>query len=103
MPTRRRAAGQAVAVCLYECIREDGAVPERAPFEGADGTKAEQITSMLREVLERSGYTNRITSVSTNEKMRRWVRRLRISRRDAPLVMGVLRQILWKFDQSGKD
>jgi tRNA/rRNA methyltransferase len=94
--------GQAVAVCLYECIRDAEAMPVDAPYLGPDGLIAEQITSMLRETLERSGYTNRITSVSTNEKMRRWVRRLRISRRDAPLLLGVLRQILWKFDQAEK-
>lgn len=92
--------GQAVAVCLYEFVRDGGAAPLNAEFHAPDGLDAEMITSMLREVLERSGYTNRITSVSTNEKMRRWVRRLRISQRDAPLLMGVLRQILWKF---GKD
>ena len=54
---------------------------------------------MLREILVLAGFTNRTTASSTNEKVRRWVRRLRISHRDAPLVMGILRQILWKFGQ----
>ncbi len=52
---------------------------------------------MLLDVLRESGYTNRITAVSTDLKVRRWLRRLRISRRDAPLLLGILRQILWKF------
>jgi tRNA/rRNA methyltransferase len=52
---------------------------------------------MLIEVLEESGYTNRITAVSTEQKIRRWIRRLNIHRTDAPLLMGILRQILWKF------
>lgn len=63
------------------------------------GSDAEQLTRMLLEVLEKSGYTNRITAVSTEQKIRRWMRRLRISRRDAPLLLGILRQILWKFDK----
>jgi len=90
--------GQAVAVCLYELIREDRSGPRATgksdPVSGAD---AEQLTSMLLDVLRESGYTNRITAVSTSQKVRRSVRRLRIGRRDAPLLLGVLRQILWKF------
>jgi len=92
--------GQAVAVCLYEWIR-DGAL-ESAPVQETPtlgGTDSEQITRMLLSVLEQSGYTNRITSVSTEQKIRRWIRRLRIGPRDAPLLLGILRQILWKFDK----
>ena len=89
--------GQAVAVCLYEFIREGGAEPVSAGFQPPEAAHLEQITSLLGEVLERSGYINKVTAVSTNEKMRRWVRRLRIGRRDSPLVLGVLRQILWKI------
>jgi tRNA/rRNA methyltransferase len=92
--------GQAVAVCLYEIVRER-AVPRRpnrsTRLEPVDGFQAEQITEMLLEVLDESGYTNRITALSTTQKIRRWVRRTRLSRRDGPLVLGILRQILWKF------
>jgi tRNA/rRNA methyltransferase len=88
--------GQAVAVCLYELIREE--VPVKPfGFEGVSGADAEQLTAMLHQVLDASGYTNRITAVSTEQKIRRWIRRLRISRKDAPLLLGILRQILWKF------
>ncbi len=56
---------------------------------------------MLLEVLEKSGYTNRITAVSTNQKIRRWIPATAASPvRDAPLLLGILRQILWKFDKS---
>lgn len=93
--------GQAVAVCLYELIREDpsGIAPAlpKEKFEPVDGLHAEQLTLMTLQVLEESGYTNRITATSTDQKVRRWIRRLRISRRDAPLLLGILRQILWKF------
>jgi TrmH family RNA methyltransferase len=91
--------GQAVAICLYEIAREGGELRE-SKFRAADGAEAEQMTTMLLDVLRRSGYTNRITAVSTDQKIRRWIRRLRISRADAPLLLGVLRQILWKL---GKD
>ena len=92
--------GQAVAVCLYELNREAGIKPPRRSrtdlIEGAD---AEQLTKMLLDVLEKSGYTNRITAVSTEQKIRRWVRRMRLTQRDVPLLLGILRQVLWKFDK----
>jgi len=100
--------GQAVAVCLYELVRESDASeapphshPTHRATTAVTGTDAEQITRMLLEVLEKSGYTNRITAVSTDQKVRRWIRRLRIGRHDAPLLLGILRQILWKFDKPG--
>jgi len=96
--------GQAVAVCLYELVRADAdAANDGQPRTqavtktGVTGNDAEQLTRMLLDVLEQSGYTNRITTVSTEQKIRRWIRRLRIGRRDAPLLLGILRQILWKF------
>ena len=88
--------GQAVAVCLYEFIRQNSE-SARSRFDPVSGADAEQITKKLIEVLRESGYTNRITSTSTEQKVRRWIRRLRIGRRDAPLLLGILRQILWKF------
>jgi len=89
--------GQAVAVCLYELIREPSIgepVLGPKPVEGSD---AEQITRMLLEVLRESGYTNRIVATSIELKVRRFVRRIHLTARDAPLVLGILRQILWKF------
>jgi len=93
--------GQAVAVCLYELVREPGeqAPLRRVRFEAIDGSDAEQLTTMLHAVLDESGYTNRITAVSTEQKIRRWIRRMRIGRRDGPLLLGILRQILWKFEK----
>ena len=89
--------GQSVAVCLYELARDERAVavpPVRRPISGND---AEQFTRMMIEVLETSGYTNRIIATSTEQKIRRFLRRLRVDQRDAPLLLGILRQLLWKL------
>ena len=53
---------------------------------------------MLLEVLQRSGYINAKTAASTRAKARRLVRRLEVSARDAPVLMGMLRQILWMLE-----
>src|ERR1017187_5159838 len=89
--------GQAVALCLYELARDPKAVearPERIRRAGAE--ENEQITALLIEVLRRSGYINPVTAASTEEKIRRLVRRLDVAARDAPVLLGMLRQVLWK-------
>ena len=90
--------GQAVALCLYELARDPRAVrarPEKTrPAAAADN---EQITALLMEALTRSGYVNPVTETSTKEKARRLVRRLDVNAKDAPVLLGMLRQILWKL------
>ena len=92
--------GQAVALCLYELARDPKAAavrPER--IKSASAGEVEQITRMLLGALQRSGYTNPITEASTEEKVRRLVRRLEIAERDAPVLLGMLRQMLWKMGE----
>jgi len=91
--------GQAVALCLYELARDPKAAlasPEK--IRSANAGELEQITTRLLEVLNRSGYVNPVTSISTDEKVRRLVRRLEIPGRDAKVLLGMLRQILWKLE-----
>ena len=89
--------GQAVAVCLYELARDPRAASARRDkLRAATAAETEQITAMLVEALERSGYLKPLTAESGRMKVRRLVRRLNLSARDAPVVMGMLRQILWK-------
>ena len=52
---------------------------------------------MLLEALRASGYINPRTAGTTEEKVRRLVRRLDIAGRDVPVLLGMLRQILWKL------
>src|ERR1019366_3721836 len=72
--------GQAVALCLYELARDPKAVkarPERS--KPASAAETEQITAMLIEGLGKCGYINPVTAASTEEKVRRLVRRLHIA------------------------
>jgi TrmH family RNA methyltransferase len=89
--------GQAVAVCLYELNREpsNGELPIGP--RAVEGSDVEQMTRMMLDVLRESGYTNRIVATSIELKVRRFLRRIRLTARDAPLVLGILRQILWRF------
>ncbi|HVN07424.1 MAG TPA: RNA methyltransferase [Patescibacteria group bacterium] len=89
--------GQAVAVCLYELARGSGPVlstEERLP---ASVGEVERITAVLLQALRASGYLKPRAPAPTEEKLRRLVRRLRLSSPDAELVLGMLRQILWKL------
>jgi TrmH family RNA methyltransferase len=92
--------GQAVAVCLYELARKPAsarATPEKK--KPAPAGEVDQVTRLLLEALEKSGYVNPVTAASTGEKVRRLVRRLDICATDAPVMLGMLRQILWKVSE----
>ena len=93
--------GQAVALCLYELARDPKAATARPDkVKPALAAENEQITALLIETLQLSGYLNPVTASSTEEKVRRLVRRLNIAGRDAPVLLGMLRQILWKLGDS---
>jgi len=91
--------GQAVAVCLYELVR-DGTLPRQAVKQQlATAGEVERITGVLLEALRLSGYLGQGSAVSAEEKVRRLVRRLNLPARDSELWLGILRQILWKCSQ----
>jgi tRNA/rRNA methyltransferase len=96
--------GQAVAVCLYEIIRNPAAAKVKPEARrAADAGELERLTERLEEVLDRSGYVHARVEGSTRMKIRRLVRRLNLNAHDAEVWMGMLRQILWnlKSGESG--
>jgi len=88
--------GQAVAVCLYELVRDEKQDPAKS-VEGATATELERITSSLMEALRESGYMKSGAEDSAEMKVRRLVRRLSLQAEDAESLLGMLRQILWKI------
>lgn len=108
VPTREQHAsmnlGQAVAVCLYELVRDSKQTVSAQVENGgrrAGAGEEERISSVLLESLHASGYVNPISVATTEERVRRMVRRLNLSSADAELWLGMYRQILWKV-KSGK-
>lgn len=90
--------GQAVAVCLYELTRKPP-VSKPGARKAARMEDLERLTTMLTEVLARSGYVH---SASTEGKIRRLVRRLNLPAHDAEVWLGMLRQIQWKLKQGSE-
>lgn len=86
--------GQAVAVCLYELVRDQSAVsapakrPKRASVETLN-----RLHSLLFRLLKASGYVKPRIAVSTGEKLRQLVLRLNLGAVDANLLLGMVRQI----------
>jgi tRNA/rRNA methyltransferase len=92
--------GQAVAVCLYELVRDE--VSALAELRGiaadpADAAALERLTALLREVLDETEYTRRHAANSDPAQVRRLVRRMGVDTVDAPVWMGILKQVLWKI------
>jgi len=88
--------GQAVAVCLYELVRNGKSLPQPEKRKAAPARDVELITTILCEVLGTSGYMHSRPPTYVEEKVRRLVRRLNLESHDAKVWLGMLRQILWK-------
>jgi TrmH family RNA methyltransferase len=88
--------GQAAAVCLYELVRQTGAKLDAGTPAAAEAGELERMTALLTDVLEKTGYTRRHPANCDEGQIRRLVLRMGVSASDAPVWMGILRQILWK-------
>ena len=89
--------GQAVAICLYELVRDSA-----APLQPEKGTPAstaefERIYENLLAALEASGYPKLNSSDTFQAAVRRMVYRFRLHSGDAEFFLGMLRQIVWKL------
>ncbi len=94
--------GQAVAVCLYELIREGRTITkEKTTLKLASAEEMERITTLLLDVLHGSGFLKRRQVSDAYARIRRVVRRLNWPERDATVWTGMLRQILWKLRKGG--
>lgn len=113
--------GQAVAVCLHQIALELEQPASISPqsanalfhplpaggqnlqpgtpqhFEPATAQDLERLTSLLLQTLELSEYVKPATEASVEEKLRRLVHRLNLTASDAGLLLGMVRQVLWKL------
>jgi TrmH family RNA methyltransferase len=94
--------GQAVAVCLYELMRDPGAVTEHEKGTPASSAEMERITETLLTALRASGYPKLNSSDSFEGAVRRLVRRLHLQQGDAEFFLGMLRQMVWKLNKERK-
>ena len=97
--------GQAVAVCLYELARDGESIAAREKAALARAGDLERLTSLLLGALRASGYLQPKgdserkwpSAAPADEKIRRLIRRMNLSAPDAELLLGMVRQILWKI------
>jgi TrmH family RNA methyltransferase len=97
--------GQAVAVSLYELARGGKFSLAKSTSEAGAPARSgdlERLTQLLLGVLFSSGYVKPRTGATTEEKLRRMVRRMSLKTGDTDLWLGILRQIAWKLDAGGE-
>jgi TrmH family RNA methyltransferase len=100
--------GQAVAVCLYELVRDElvrGAANDLQPSEhtAASAEEVERISQVLLEALCVSGYVPALGEAAAKDKVRRLLRRFNPDKDDAVVLLGMMRQILWKTKHPPND
>lgn len=89
--------GQAVAVCLYELVRDRAATVQDEKGSPATSAEVERIYDALLTALEASGYPKLNSSDTFQAAVRRMIHRLRLQTGDAEFFLGMLRQIVWKL------
>jgi tRNA/rRNA methyltransferase len=89
--------GQAVAVCLYEIVRDAKAAAQPEKRKLATAGEVGRITWILLDALLASGYLNRRRVNDSEDRIRRLVRRLNLQAEDTDAWLGMLRQIVWKL------
>lgn len=94
--------GQAVAVSLYELARNKPLQPAPEDVQPATAGQCEQIIEGLLESLRISGYVKPGTEAMFEKKARRLILRFNLEAYDAKLLLGMVRQIVWKLRQAGK-
>jgi TrmH family RNA methyltransferase len=100
--------GQSVAVCLYALASSPSAakrttkqLSKREQRAGsATAGELDRVTQLLVETLRASGYLGDRPVAAKEEKVRRMVRRLDLSAADAEILVGMLRQIAWKLNDT---
>jgi tRNA/rRNA methyltransferase len=92
--------GQAVAVCLYELMRDPTAVAEPEEGSPASSAEMERIVDTLFIALRASGYPKLNSSDSFEGAVRRFVWRLRLQSGDSEFLLGMLRQMVWKLKKN---
>lgn len=106
IPTRDEHAsmnlGQAVAVCLYELMRDPAVLAQPTNGNPASSADIERITDTLLVALRASEYPKLNTSKSFHAAVRRVIRRLHLRKGDAEFLLGMLRQMIWKIKKNGK-
>ena len=85
--------GQAVAVCLYELVRQSKIISETKQSELARAGTLDRITAVLTETLYRRGYMTADATPATTENIRRLVRRMKLCNDDAETLLGMLRHM----------
>jgi TrmH family RNA methyltransferase len=92
--------GQAVAVVLYELIREspaEAAVPAETVQPLATAAERERLIALLLEGLSVNGFAHGVSHTRMEEKLRRLVRHLTLTPSDVSEWLGLLRQLLGKL------
>lgn len=94
--------GQAVAVCLYELIRDGRAARRSEKQPLASAGEVERITALLADVLRTSSYMLPQRAEETKRRIRRMVHRLSLSAQDVEAWLGILRHVQWQLSHGTK-
>jgi TrmH family RNA methyltransferase len=94
--------GQAVAICLYELARDSKRVAAVDTTNPATAGDIDRVADLLLHSLQLAGSLDSRSAVTTGQKLRRLMRRHKLSAEDAKFWLGMLGQITYRLKQGKK-
>lgn len=89
--------GQAVAVVLYEFVRQSGLEPAAESAPTANAGDRERLATLLAEAIRESWGKVLRPNPAPEERARRLLRHTALTERDVHEWMGLVRRVLWKL------
>ena len=90
--------GQAVAITLYELVRNPAETFIAHKAALATVEERERFLALLLHALSLSNYVLHGTQLATEQRLRRLLRHVPVTQRDLQEWLGLIRQIVWKLD-----
>ena len=94
--------GQAVAICLYELARDSKRVAAVDTTNPATAGDIDRVADLLLDALQLAGSLDSRSAVTTGQKLRRLMRRHKLSAEDAKFWLGMFGQITYRLKHGKK-
>ena len=94
--------GQAVAICLYELARNSKRTAGVDKTNPATAGDIDRVAELLLDALQLAGSLDSRSAVTTGQKLRRLMRRHKLTAEDAKFWLGMFGQITYRLKQGNK-
>jgi TrmH family RNA methyltransferase len=99
IPQAQAAQGERISTLVYHpgLLLQSSSTPDVAIASLATSDQSERLSASLLQALTISGYVKPGSDAAVEDRVRRLIRRLRLTSEDSDVIQGMVKQILWKL------